>query len=478
MRVVLADLNGAGGHVNKDTVAGGYGSRFQGTSTTTRFIQFFRKIYQNFPSIHTAYLAAILLDAGHEVHLTRDVLIPGDVALVLTSLVDYRHERNWAAQFREKYHSPVGFFGTMATHVDDPLSGYADFIIKGEPEQAGMRLAAGEQLEGMVISPAINDLNSLPFPRWEMATRKGRSYSASRSIRPTSYIFPVLSSRSCPEFCTYCPHRITATYRSRTPENVVAEIEYLCKNFGNVDLIFRDPLFTEDRDRSSEIAELMIRKQLPVHFESETRLDDLDLDLIDLLHRAGLRSLAFGVESMDPNTLKKVGRRPIPPEHQKKIISYCSSKGIRTNGFYVFGFLQDTADSIRATIQYSIELNTTTAGFKMLTPYPGTPLRKQMDSLVTETDLEKFDGYTPTFTHPNLTHEQLRFLLNSAYARFYFRPSWPINYFGMRKYFSKWLNRWDAVAQDRHDQEDLKAGFTPPSQHPKIAIQDSSGQAT
>lgn len=77
MRVVLADLKGKGGHVSKDTVAGGYGSRFRGTSATTSLIEIFRKIYQNFPSIHTAYLAAIFENAGHEVALTRDEVIPG-----------------------------------------------------------------------------------------------------------------------------------------------------------------------------------------------------------------------------------------------------------------------------------------------------------------------------------------------------------------------------------------------------------------
>src|SRR5262249_54477566 len=158
-------------------------------------------------------------------------------------------------------------------------------LIQGEPEKAAMRLAAGENLSGCVVSPAINDLDSLPFPRWEGVSKP--------LLRPTSYFVPVLSSRSCPEFCTYCPHRITAGYRARSPQNVVDEIEELCYLFGDVAFIFRDPLFTEQRERSIAIAEEMIRRELPVRFECETRLDDLDTELIDLLHRAGLRSVTF-----------------------------------------------------------------------------------------------------------------------------------------------------------------------------------------
>jgi radical SAM superfamily enzyme YgiQ (UPF0313 family) len=98
----------------------------------------------------------------------------------------------------------------------------------------------------------------------------------------------------------------------------------------------------------------------------------------------------------------------------------------------VLGFNDDTRESIDATIAYSIELGSTLAQFKMLTPYPGTPLFKRMQPAITETDWEKFDGYTPTFTHPSLTHAQLRLLLGHAYAEFYLRPSFLTNYLRIR----------------------------------------------
>ena len=72
-------------------------------------------------------------------------------------------------------------------------------------------------------------------------------------------------------------------------------------------------------------------------------------------------------------------------------------------GFYVLGFNTDTWDSIAATIEYAISLGSTLAQFKLLTPYPGTPLCKQMERQVFEKDWERFDGFTPTFHHPNLS---------------------------------------------------------------------------
>ena len=94
----------------------------------------------------------------------------------------------------------------------------------------------------------------------------------------------------------------------------------------------------------------------------------------------------------------------------------------------MLGFLQDDWNSIAATIDYAIDLGSTFAQFKMLTPYPGTPMFKQLDPLLTETDWEKFDGFTPTFKHPNLTDRELRFLLGAAYTRYYMRPSYLANF--------------------------------------------------
>jgi radical SAM superfamily enzyme YgiQ (UPF0313 family) len=452
MRVVIADLNGRGGFVNKDTVVGGYGSRFQGFSWTTRWIERARKLFQNVPSIHAGYLAAIFEGAGHDVRVTTEEYVDGDITLILSSLVDYKHEVEWAQEAKKRFGSRIGFFGAPATHMPELLQDHADFIIKGEPEQAAMRIAAGEVPSGTLASPAIDDLDSMPFPAWHLFN-PGR-HAVGRSMRASRHSFPILSSRSCPEFCTYCPHRITAPYRARSAENVVAEIESICKKYGQAYLIFRDPLFTEERERAVGIAEGILRKNLNVRFECETRLDDLDTDLLDLLHRAGLDTITFGVESMDPATLKRVGRRPIPPEHQRHIIGYCRDKGISTEGFFVLGFLTDTVESIRATIDYSIDLGCTAALFKVLTPFPGTPLFKHMKALITETDWEKFDGYTPTFTHPNLSHEELRHLLGLAYVRFYVRPSFGLNYFGI-KGFHDALQGLEEYAKRRQLEGDL-----------------------
>jgi len=456
MRVVLADLKSDRGFVSKDTVVGGYGSRLDPFSRVTGVIAYLKKQYHDVPSVHMAYIAAILARAGHDVRWTRGDAVDGDVALVLSSLVDHKAETAWADMMRARG-VKVGFIGITASKMPELFASHSDFIFNGEPEAAVMRLAQGEVPAGIVVSEQINDLDALPFPRWDLVTEdRGFKAGIKFSSRPVGGGYPLLASRGCPEFCTYCPHRILAGYRARSIANIVDEMERLCDQVRRPYVIFRDPLFTEQRDRVMELCDEIERRGLTLSFEAETRLDRLDVELLDRLYDAGFRAMSFGVESLDPAILRKSGRRPIPQEHQRKIINHCRELGIVTAAFYVLGFLQDDWNSIAATIDYATDLGSTFAQFKMLTPYPGTPMFRQIEPLLTETDWEKFDGFTPTFKHPNLTDRELRFLLGAAYKRFYMRPSYLANFLKIQNTaVREWVSRMDRRVNDRHSREEI-----------------------
>lgn len=457
MRVVLADLHSDRGFVSKDTVVGGYGSRLEPFTRVTSVIAYLKKQYHDVPSVHMAYIAAILARAGHEVRWTRGGAVPdGDVALVLSSIVDHKAETAWADSARGRG-LKVGFIGIAASKMPQLFRDHCDFLLEGEPEAGVMRLARGEVPQGVSVSEAIDDLDSLPFPRWDLVTEdRGRRFGIKWSSRPVGGGYPLLASRGCPEFCTYCPHRILAGYRTRSVANIVDEIERLCDHVHQPYVIFRDPLFTERRERVVELCDEIRARGLSLRFEAETRLDRLDVELLDTLYAAGFRAMSFGVESLDPTTLKKSGRRPIPQTHQRQIMEHCRRKGIVTAAFYVLGFLQDDWNSIAATIDYATDLGSTFAQFKILTPYPGTPMFKQMEPLLVESDWEKYDGFTPTFRHPNLTHRELRFLLGAAYTRFYMRPSYLANFLEIRNQAMRnWVGRMDQRVNDRHSRDEI-----------------------
>jgi radical SAM superfamily enzyme YgiQ (UPF0313 family) len=461
MRVVLADLKSNRGFVSKDTVVGGYGSRLDPFSRVTTVMAYLKQQFHDVPSVHMAYIAAILARAGHDVKWTRGDTLDGDVALVLSSLVDHKNETAWADLMRARG-VKVGFIGITASKMPELFADHCDFILNGEPEAAVMRLAQGEILDGNVVSEQINDLDSLPFPRWDLITEDRGKMGVKWFTRPVGGGYPLLASRGCPEFCTYCPHRILAGYRARSIANIADELERLCDQHPRPHVIFRDPLFSEQRDRCLELCDEIAARELTLTFEAETRLDRLDTDLLNRLNAAGFRAMSFGVESLDPATLKKSGRRPIPQAHQREIMEHCRKLGIVTAAFYVLGFLQDDWNSIAATIDYATDLGSTFAQFKMLTPYPGTPMFKQLEPLLTETDWEKFDGYTPTFAHPNLSERELRFLLGAAYKRFYMRPSYLANFLKIQNTaVREWASRMDRRVNDRHAREEI-ADFSRP----------------
>ncbi len=440
-RIVLADIKGRDGYVNKDTIVGGFGARFRAISTGTLILKTIRQFYQSVPSITMATLASIFREAGHEVIHTDEYVPEGDVAIILSSLVDYKNERYWARKFRKKNkHGKTGFVGTCATYLPELFESAADFIISGEPEGACMELAKGGNFEGIIKSPEISDLNSLPLPDW-------KSYSIkSKNIIPGSYTsvlntcIPVLASKSCPENCSYCPHRL-GSYRVKTIDRVMEELKYNYRQLGSHYVIFRDSNFTQNKKRLGEFMEKLARSNLDIKFEIETRLDAITKEELNFLKKLGLKRMTFGVENVDMDILKEHGRRSISQEVQKDIISHCHIIGVQTQAFYMFGFPKDTVENGAETIRYSLELDTNMASYKVLTPFPGTKFYEEIKDDIIEKDWEKFDGLTLTFKHPTITQEDMEEIITTAYARFYFRPSQFWRYHG-NNYLKYKENEW------------------------------------
>jgi hypothetical protein len=132
-------------------------------------------------------------------------------------------------------------------------------------------------------------------------------------------------------------------------------------------------------------------------------------------------------------------------------------RDIVTAAFYVLGFLLDVWHSVAGTIYYAIELGSTVAQFKLLTPYPGTPMWRQLAPLIYEKDWQRFDGFTPTFTHPSLTGAELSFLLGAAYTRFYMRPSCVANYWGRHERGRRLLAWIDDLVLGHHERSERAA---------------------
>ncbi|HYK87616.1 MAG TPA: radical SAM protein [Acidobacteriota bacterium] len=417
---------GASRHKNctlKD-VAGGFGTVFTvGNSPFARLLEIAKRRIAAIPNITLAYLDSILTRHGAEVCVLdvkqTNQLVPADLYLISSSIVDCKFEREIGEDARRRFGSKIGYFGTFAASVPEFFSQTADFIVKEEIENIAPRLARGELPKGVVSAGFVQDLNSLPFPTWDQFdTRKYRYQIITRR----GITLPLLGSRGCPYTCNYCPYLVNSKYRVRSSESIVEEISYLVRRYGIQGVAFRDPNLTFNKERAREFAELLLRHNLDVRWGMEARTDRLDPDLIDILHRSGLRSIEVGVESSSEQTLRGNLRKAIPKSQQELVIEHCHSLGIRVIANYTLGLPNDTVEGILDTIHYAKKLNTFAIQFTVTTPYPGTQFYHNVRNRIFDGDWEHFNGWTSVFHHPTIPSEELHRLREFAYVSYHLRP--------------------------------------------------------
>lgn len=230
---------------------------------------------------------------------------------------------------------------------------------------------------------------------------------------------------SCGYYCTY-PLVQGSKFRPRSPENVVAEIEYLQHKYQVYSVIFRDPIFSFDMRRTEEICSLLIEKGIRLRWICETHPRFLNEHLIELMAASGCSAVKLGIESGNLNVMQKSHRSVPDLQYQKAVIRLLEKNNINVLAFYILGYFSDTCETIQQTIRYAQELNTYGAQFTIATPYPGTSwyrdLRSKGKNLL-DPKLENYNQYQLVYTHPHLTFDELENLKSSAYRRYYLRWS-------------------------------------------------------
>ena len=126
------------------------------------------------------------------------------------------------------------------------------------------------------------------------------------------------------------------------------------------------------KKETKELCKMIAEKNFDLDIGVETRADTLDLELIDLMKKAKIKVVNLGIESPSDEILIASGRRPIKETKLGKVLDALNRASIDVQAFYILGLINDTVDSMKNTIKYSFQLNTFTAQFCVLTPFPGT----------------------------------------------------------------------------------------------------------
>jgi len=205
----------------------------------------------------------------------------------------------------------------------------------------------------------IKCLDSLPFPAWDFF--------------PALKMYPVLSSRGCPFQCVFCMRALGNRVRKRSVKNVIEEIEWLVEKFGISFFGFCDETFTSDRKRVFDFARLMIEKGLSkkVKWRAGTRVDCVDLELLQKMKEAGCTAISFGIESGNQRVLENI-KKGITLEKAIVAVRLAKEAGLKTATYFIIGHPFETEETIRDTVNFATKLNAGFVVFGIMVPYPGT----------------------------------------------------------------------------------------------------------
>jgi radical SAM superfamily enzyme YgiQ (UPF0313 family) len=234
----------------------------------------------------------------------------------------------------------------------------------------------------------------------------------------------VKSSRGCALDCAFCGYTLAQglRFRMRGAENVAAELDEIRNKHGVRNVVFRDPIFSMRKDRVAEICDRILERKLDIRWQCETAVMWLDRPLLEKMARAGCVHISFGVESADPEIQKKYcGNKLRNHDAAQKVFDACREFGIETRAFCMIGFPGETEAQVNSTIDLALRLDPDQVQFCTVTPYPGTPLYKEIYGSA-PIEYSKLNGHFVNHINPVMSPAEVEVKIKEAYRRFYLRP--------------------------------------------------------
>jgi len=275
----------------------------------------------------------------------------------------------------------------------------------------------------------IEDLDSLPFPAYHLLPNFPRLYKLPLFSYPKSPNTSIISSRGCPYACSYCDRSVFSRgFRFNSPEYILEHVAMLNRNYGIRHVFFYDDLFTFDRKRVAEFCELKSKKGIKVGYNCIARLEHVDAELLALLKGSGCWQVNFGIESGDPEILKKHRKFYGLDEVGQKLMMV-KQAGMRVKGLFMVGLPGEDETAIRRTIDYALSLPLDEINVTKFTPFPGAPVYKTIREFGEfDENWELMNCINTVFVPTGMTRQQLDGLYDEFISRFYHRPHINLGY--------------------------------------------------
>ena len=263
----------------------------------------------------------------------------------------------------------------------------ADFVVLGEVEQTLVELARNRHRPGSVCGIAyrdpstkvlcitakrapIPDLDSLPFPSWDLVDME--SYRTAWNEAHGEFSLNAISSRGCPFQCNWCAKPVFGGhYRVRSPQSMALEMHRLKKRFHPDHLWFADDIFALSPSWTYLFADEVERRSAQIPFKMQSRCDLMTRNTVSALRRAGCAEVWMGAESGSQKVLDAM-EKGIRVEEIFHARENLAKHDIRVGLFLQFGYPGETWEDIRKTIDMVRRAEPDAIGVSVSYPLPGT----------------------------------------------------------------------------------------------------------
>lgn len=275
----------------------------------------------------------------------------------------------------------------------------------------------------------IKNLDELPFPAYDLI-KDINLYAPPPSNYKALPVVNVITSRGCPNLCTFCDRNVFGNrYRELSAKKVFEELKYLYSKYHFREIAFVDDTFMINRKRIYELFDMLENEGIKFHWTCMSRVNIVDYDFLKYIKEKGCWHVSFGVESGDEDILKII-KKNITLEQVKNAANWCHKLGIKTKGFFIIGHPGDTKETIERTIRFATKVKLDDIVTTINTPIPGSPqylfVKEYGD--FDETDWSQFNYWRPVFVPNGLTKEYLLNKQQEMYRKFYIRPRILVRY--------------------------------------------------
>jgi radical SAM superfamily enzyme YgiQ (UPF0313 family) len=244
--------------------------------------------------------------------------------------------------------------------VDTFRNGGIEAVFRNPPD--GTRILSSERVPVGSPRPLIPDLDTLPFPAFDLLPGFPEKYDAR-----------IEGSRGCKfrcPFCASCGYWGNA-FRGKSPGRIVDEMRSLIEKWGVRRISFSDDTFNQDRNRAREIAAAIERARMGIEWGASCNPSILDRPDLEAFARSGMTALFIGVESGSERVLRSI-KQGHNLGKTKGLVQFAEDHGIKVHASFMIGLPDETADDIEATIAYARDLPASSLGFHIFHPLPGS----------------------------------------------------------------------------------------------------------